>query len=56
MEPLFKDRLGFVELKFGLEVLEVVGVAAAIGTTACVGEVEVLVDYFLAYATPIRNS
>jgi hypothetical protein len=55
METLFKDGFGFVKFKFSLEVLEVVGIAAAIGTTSCVREVEVLVDYLLAYATPKRT-
>jgi hypothetical protein len=53
VDALLEDGLGFVELELGLEVVQVVGVATAVGTTARVAEVELLVDYFLADITPI---
>jgi len=53
VDTLLEDGLRFVELELGLEVVEVVGVATAIGTTTGVDEVELLVDNLLAHITPI---
>lgn len=50
--PLLKDGLRLVDLELGLEVVEVVGVAAAVGSTAGVGEFELLVDNLLARRAP----
>jgi hypothetical protein len=52
VESLLKDRFGLVELKLGLEVVQVVGVATAVGTTAGIRKVELLVNYFFADTTP----
>lgn len=52
MNTLLEDWLGFIELELGLEVDEVVGVAAAIRTTPGVDKVEWLVDNLLANITP----
>lgn len=52
MNAFLKDGLGFVELELGLEVVEVVGITAAVGTTTGVGEVERLINYFFADITP----
>jgi hypothetical protein len=53
MNSLLKDGFGLVELELGLEVLQVVGVATAVGTTAGVGPVELLINNLLASASPI---
>jgi hypothetical protein len=52
MDTLLEDGFRFVELKLGLEVVEVVRVAAAVRTTAGISEVELLVDDLLACTTP----
>lgn len=53
VDTLLEDWFGFVELELGLEVAEVVGVAAAIRTTSGVDKVELLVDNFLADIAPV---
>lgn len=53
MDALLKDGFGFVEFELGLEVLQVIGVPAAVGTAASIGEVELLVNYFLTSTTPV---
>lgn len=53
MHTLLKDRLGLVELELGLEVVEVVREAAAVGTTSSVAEVEWFIDHFFASVAPI---
>jgi hypothetical protein len=53
MNSFLEDGFWFVELELGLEVVEMVGIATAIGTTTDVGEVELLVDYLLPDTTPI---
>lgn len=54
VESLLEDGLGLVELELGLEVLQVVGVAAAVGATAGIDKVELVVDDFLARSAPVR--
>jgi len=53
METLLEDRFGFIELKLGLEVMEMIGIAAAVGATASVCKLELLVDDFLTGTTPV---
>ncbi len=55
VDALLKDGLRFVELELGLEVPEVVGVAAAVGAATGIGEVEGLVDNLLKGTTPERT-
>jgi hypothetical protein len=52
VEVLLKHGLGFIDVKFSLEVSQIIRIAAAIGSTASIGKVEVLVNYFFAGATP----
>lgn len=52
VEALLKDGLGLVDLELGLEVMEMVRVAAAVGAAASVGELELLVDDLLARRAP----
>lgn len=40
---LFEYRFGFIDLKLGLEVLDIARETAAIGPTACVVEVEIFI-------------
>ena len=49
---LLEDRLLLVDIELGLELLLVRVDARAVGAAARVGEVEVLVDYFLAGLAP----
>lgn len=53
MHALLKDRLGLVELELGLEVVEVVGEAAAVGTASSISKVEWFIDHFFAGVAPI---
>jgi len=53
VDTLLEDRLGLIELELGLEVVQVVGVAAAVGTATGVGEVELLIDNLLASSAPV---
>jgi len=53
VDVFLKHGLGLVELKLGLEVLGTVGIPAAVGPTAGIRQVEVLVNNLLADATPI---
>lgn len=53
VEALLKDGLGLVDLELGLEVMEMVRVAAAVGAAASVGELELLVDDLLARRAPV---
>lgn len=53
VESLFKDRLGLVDLKLGLEVVDVVREAAAVGAAALVGEVKAAITDLLTHTTPI---
>lgn len=55
VDRLLEDRLGLVELELGLEVLEVVGIAGRIGSTASVGEVELVVKDLIARVAPIND-
>ena len=52
VEALLEDGLRLVDLELGLEVMEVVGVAAAVGAATSVGELELLVDDLLARRAP----
>jgi hypothetical protein len=52
VDVLLEDRLGLIELKLGLEVMEMVGIAAAVGSTASIGELELLVDDFFTRTAP----
>lgn len=52
---LLEDGLGLVELELGLEVLEVVGIAGRIGSTAGVGEVELVVKDLITRVAPIND-
>lgn len=54
VDRLLKHRLGLVELELGLEVLEVVGIAGRIGSTASVGEVELVVKNLITRVSPIK--
>jgi len=53
MDTFLEDGFGFVELELSLEIVEMVGIAATVGPTTGVGEVELLIDYFLTDTTPI---
>jgi len=53
MDPLLEDRLGFIELEFGLEVRKVVGVAATVGAAAGIGKIELLIDDLLTDSAPV---
>lgn len=53
VDGLLKDGLGLVELELGLEVLEVVGIAGRIGSTASVGEVELVVKDLVTRVSPV---
>lgn len=52
MDALLEDRLGLIDLKLRLEVVEMVGVTAAVGATASVGEAELFIDYLGSKTTP----
>jgi hypothetical protein len=52
MDTFLEDGFGFVELELSLEIVEMVGIAATVGPTTGVGEVELLIDYFLTDTTP----
>jgi hypothetical protein len=52
VDALFEDGLLLVDVELGLEVAQIVGVAAAVRSAARVSKVEVLVDYLLAGAAP----
>lgn len=56
VDRLLKDGLGLVELELGLEVLEVVGIAGRVGSTASVGEVELVVKNLITRVAPIERS
>jgi hypothetical protein len=56
VEPLLEDRLGFVELKLGLEVGKMDWETTAIRTATGIDKVEVLIDYLLADAAPIAST
>lgn len=56
VDGLLKDRLGLVELELGLEVLEVVGIAGRIGSTASIGEVELVVKNLITRVAPVAFS
>lgn len=56
VDRLLKDGLGLVELELGLEVLEVVGIAGRVGSTASVGEVELVVKNLVTRVAPIKRS
>jgi hypothetical protein len=47
VDALLKDGLGLVDLKLGLEVAQVVRVAAAVGSATLVGPLELLINNFL---------
>jgi len=53
MDRLLKDGLGLIDLELGLEVVDVVREAAAVGATAGVGEGKTFVNYLLANTTPV---
>jgi hypothetical protein len=53
VESLFKDRLGLVDLKLGLEVVDVVREAATVGAAALVGKVKAAITDLLTHTTPI---
>lgn len=55
VDRLLEDGLGLVELELGLEVLEVVGIAGRIGSTASVGEVELVVEDLITRVAPIND-
>ena len=50
MDALLKDGFGLIELELRLEVIEVVRVAAAVGTSTGIGKVEVLIDNFSRFS------
>lgn len=52
MDALLEDGLGLIDLKLRLEVVEMVGVTAAVGATASVGEAELFIDYLGSESTP----
>lgn len=52
MDVLLEDRFDLVDLKLGLEGLWVGGQAAAVGSTAGIGKVKALEDYFATGFTP----
>jgi hypothetical protein len=56
VESLFKDRLGLVDLKLSLEVVDVVREAAAVGAAALVGEVKAAITDLLTHTTPVEIS
>lgn len=56
MESLLEDGLRLVELEFGLEVDLAIIVAAAVGATTRVGEVELIIDDLLADSAPVWKS
>lgn len=56
VDGLLKDGLGLVELELGLEVLEIVGIAGRIGSTASVGEVELVVKNLITRVAPTKRS
>ncbi len=56
VDTLLKNGLRLVELKLGLEVPEVVGVAAAVGAATGIVKVEGLVDNLLEGTTPERGT
>lgn len=56
MEVLLEDGLGLVDLKLGLEVVDVGGQAAAVGAAAGIGKVEALVDDLLTRFAPVGLS
>jgi len=53
VDVLLEDRLGLVDIKLGLEVLDVGGHGAAVGAAARVDKVEGLVDDLFAHAAPV---
>lgn len=53
MKGLLEDGLGLVDVKLGLEVAELVGIAGAVGSAARVGECEVLVDNLFTSRAPV---
>lgn len=55
VDRLLKDRLRLVELELGLEVLEVVGIAGRVGSTASVGEVELVVKNLITRVAPTKK-
>lgn len=56
MDRLLEDRLRFVDVELGLEGIQVVGVAAAVGAATSVGETEVLVDDLLTSIAPVTSA
>jgi len=55
VKELLEDGFGLIDLEFGFEVREVV-VGEAVRAATGVGEVEVLIDHFLADASPVTLS
>lgn len=56
MNTLLKDWLGLVDLKLGLEVLQVVGDGTGVGVTASVDETELrVVDNFITSVAPVES-
>jgi hypothetical protein len=53
VDTLLEDGLGLIELELGLEVMEMVGVAAAVGAATSVGKLELLIDDLLTGTSPI---
>jgi hypothetical protein len=51
-EMFFKDGLGLIDLKLGLEVTNMMGDGAAVGAATSVGKAEVFVYNFLARISP----
>lgn len=55
MDRLLEDGLGLVELELGLEVLKIVGIAGRVGSTASVGEVELVVKNLITRVAPTND-
>lgn len=53
MDGLLEDWLGLIDLKFGLEVLNVVE-AGRVGSTAGIGKVEMIINDLLTEIAPIE--
>jgi hypothetical protein len=55
VNALLKDRFGLDSLKLSLEVFQTCGIAAAIGTTTSIVQVETFVLDFFAIDTPLLS-
>ena len=55
MQLFFKNRILLDSLEFGLEAREIVGVGAAVGATAGIGESVSIVCLFVARTAPMAS-